>query len=57
MDEREEKLLQDLLEMLKDESEFKYSCLRGHWFSDDAENILEAVKIAVEALKERRKGA
>jgi hypothetical protein len=47
-------LLDDLTRMAADEGEFVYSTLRGHWDADESRAIFEAVKIAIECLKERK---
>ena len=50
----EEQLLGNLSQMVADEGEFIYSTLRGHWDSDEAQAISQAVKIAIECLKQRK---
>ena len=47
-------LLDNLSQMVSDEGEFIYSTLRGHWDADEARAIFQAVKIAIECLKERK---
>ena len=48
------KLFDDLARMAADEGEFVYSTLRGHWDADEARAIFEAVKIAIECLRQRK---
>jgi hypothetical protein len=48
------KLLDDLAQMAADEGEFVYSIIRGHLDADEARAIFEAVKIAIDRLKERK---
>lgn len=52
--EDQQQLLGDLMKMAADEGEFVYSTLRGHWDADESRAIFEAVKIAIECLKERK---